>query len=91
MFNISDLTASQRSGQIGVTMHLIVAIAIFCFSGALGALGPLTSYKHWTLSTFICLLCGIGVGISILIIYCMGGVYSPDGKLLLGGRNSNTV
>lgn len=86
MFDVSELLPSKRTGQVCITMHLILIIAVVLFSGGVAAVGPMTSYKHWTVSTVLCLACGVGAAVSVAIIYALDGVTSPTGEKLLSRK-----
>ncbi|CCW68598.1 unnamed protein product [Phytomonas sp. Hart1] len=48
IFSTSSLIPSRRSGQVCAAMHIVLIIAVTLFSGALLAVGPKKSFKHWT-------------------------------------------
>ncbi|CAD2218773.1 serine peptidase, clan SB, family S8-like protein [Angomonas deanei] len=91
MFDISNLVPYKRTGEVCITMHLIVLLSMVFYVGLLSAVGPLTSFRHWTTSALLCLLCIVLACVCIGIIYGVGGVYSPTGELLLGGKRKYTI
>lgn len=83
MFDVSPLIPSQRSGQVCITMHLLVVIAVLLFSGAMAALGPMKAYQHWTLSAALCVGCAVLAVVAVLLIFAAGGVTAPTGNDIL--------
>ncbi|KAG5500568.1 hypothetical protein JKF63_03663 [Porcisia hertigi] len=83
MFAISSLMPSRRTAQISITLHLLVLLAGVLFTGAVAALGPRKTYRHWTISVALCGVCAFLAGLAVVIIFSLNGVLGPHGKKIL--------